>query len=138
MKRQIRSADGTAADASGDPYASGGIDGKRAVASVRAMAGRRLKTFAQSRLGVAILSCLLTIFVTRTLPSYVWIQVTYNDDYAAEGDSPAVGAAARTAPGLAGIPPVDPKRSVVFVGGCPRSGTTLMRVLLDSHPQVNN
>ena len=26
---------------------------------------------------------------------------------------------------------------VVFIGGCPRSGTTLMRVLLDSHPQVS-
>lgn len=25
---------------------------------------------------------------------------------------------------------------ILFIGGCPRSGTTLMRVLLDSHPQI--
>lgn len=26
---------------------------------------------------------------------------------------------------------------ILFIGGCPRSGTTLMRVLLDSHPHVS-
>lgn len=26
---------------------------------------------------------------------------------------------------------------ILFIGGCPRSGTTLMRVLLDTHPQIS-
>ncbi len=33
-------------------------------------------------------------------------------------------------------PPKDPLESIIFVGGVPRSGTTLARAMLDAHPDI--
>mgnify|MGYP000844548298 CR=1 FL=1 len=45
-------------------------------------------------------------------------------------------AALRSAPGLAAGPPADGRRSPIFLVGFPRSGTTLLHHILDSHPAL--
>ncbi len=35
------------------------------------------------------------------------------------------------------MPPISPGERIIFLGGCPRSGLTLLRVILDAHPEIS-
>ena len=79
---------------------------------------RRLHRIITAPPVVAILSSLATAAVCMTYMRWL--------------GSPSTG---KRVCSLAGV---NSSRPVLFVGGCPRSGTTLMRVMLDSHPDVSH
>ena len=86
--------------------------------ALRVRLTRQLGQFVRSRVGVAVLSSIFSVLIYASVSSVV---LGEHRQIPVSGFLPGE---------------VDLNHPALFIGGCPRSGTTLMRVMLDAHPEV--